>query len=430
MITISSTYKAKIINELMSNKLEIFSSDGKFQTITETNIESESMSIKQSICDEDKLKFGGCIASEFKIGLLNTVDRTFDVSNLVGNWICVKLTQTFPSGSPLIPSNSLYPSDNLFLGESVATRAWYIFSGMIDKAEVNKTDQNKISITAYDVISQLYETDCTNTLQGLWSANSEGVSLYSLLSVISEKYTNLCGLPDANFLSDSILNETINEADELTVKNMKLINRDWIQNSEKVNYGQLLAYCAEMLGVFAFVKSSSRKGGNFVFVKLETDKTKAEVYDFYETFYANEKSSGTYGTISFSVGVSSRTAKVRDYKVLSGKTYDMTDNILVWQENDNEGGAWIHKFENLFSGNTGKRLHHNYYKPFEATLDGRLWVELGDRLQIKYYVTDADGNYVYNDDGAPKTDVVTSYVLSRELTGIQALTDKITAKGD
>lgn len=108
----------------------------------------------------------------------------------------------------------------------------------------------------------------------------------------------------------------------------------------------------------------------------------------------------------------------------------MTDNILVWQENDNEGGAWIHKFENLFSGDTGKRIHHKIYKPIEATLDGRLWVELGDMVQIKYYVTDADGNYAYNADGTPQTATVTSYVLSRELTGIQALTDKITAKGE
>lgn len=426
MITISSTYKSKIINELMSNKLEIIFSDGKIQTITETNIESESMSLKQSICDEDRLKFGGCIASEFKIGLLNTVDRTFNPSSLVGSWIYVKLTQTFPSGSPLIPSNSLYPSDGLFLGESVATRAWYIFSGMIDKAEVNKTDQNKISITAYDVISQLYETDCTNSLQDLWSADSDGTSLYTVLAVISEKYTNLCGNPDAHFLSDSILDEIINKADKLTVKKMKSYNKAWLNNSDKINYGQLLSYCAEMLGVFAFVKPASRKGGSFEFVKLETDTTRAEVYDFYETFYANKKSSGTYGTVRFNIKPVDLTAKVLDLELFSGKTYDMTDNIVVWEQNLGAN----HELEDLFHGNTGKRLHHNYYTPIEATLDGRLWVELGDRIQIKYYVTDADGNYVYNDDGTPKTDIVTSYVLSRELTGIQALTDKITAKGE
>lgn len=424
MLSISSAHKQKIINELISNKLEIFSSDSKFDVITETNIESESMSIKQSICDENKLKFGGCIASEFKIGLLNTVGRTFDVSKLVGCWILVKLTQTFPSGSPILPSSSLYPSDTLYPGEAVTTKSWYLFNGMIDKAEVNKTDQNKISITAYDVISQLYETDCTNTLQKLWNDNSDGVSVYTLLSMVSEKFTNLCGMPDASFLSDSLLSEVINEADKLTVKNIKIINRDWIESSDKINYGQLLNYVSEMLGVFAFVKPQDRKGGNIVFNKLETDTAKAEVYDFYETLNADEKSSGTYGTVRFNIRALE--GKVLDLKLSNGKTYDMTDNIIVWEQNLGAN----HELEDLFHGNTGKRLHHTSYKPIEATLDGRVWVELGDMVQIKYYVTDADGNYVYDTDGNPQTATVTSYVLARELTGIQALTDKITAKGE
>lgn len=423
--------KQQIINNLISNKLEIVFPDGEFSTITETNIESESMSLKQSICDDSKLKFGGCIASEFKIDLLNTVDRVLNVSKLVGCWIVVKLTQTFPSGSPILPSSSLYPSDTLYPGEAVTTQSWYLFSGMIDKAEVNKTDQNKISITAYDVISQLYDTDCTNLLQNLWNNNSKGTTIKSLLDIISAEVSSLCGSKSGSFATDRILNETINQAESLKVKDMKIFNKVWLDDSEKVNYGQLLNYIAEMLGVFAFVRTlNDLKGGDIAFVKLETDTAKAEVYDFYETFNADEKLSGTYGTVDFAIGGSSRTAKVRSYKFLSGKTYDMTDNILVWQENDNAGGAWTHKFENLFAGNTGDRLHHKSYKPIEATLDGRLWVEPGDMVQIKYYVTDADGNYVYDTDGTPQTATVTSYVLARELTGIQALTDKITAKGE
>lgn len=234
-----------------------------------------------------------------------------------------------------------------------------------------------------------------------------------------------------SFYADEILNEIINAADKLTVGKLKLYNAVWKNSSDKITYGKLFSSIAEMLGVFVMCKpSGSRKGGSFEFVKLETDESKAEVYKFYETFNTDEKSSGTYGSVKFSVGGSARKAKERTYSVLTGKTYDMTDNILVWQENDNEGGAWIHKFENLFKGDTGKRLHHHTYTPIEATLDGRVWVEPGDMVKVKYYVTDADGNYAYNADGTPQTATVTSYVLSRELTGIQALTDKITAKGE
>lgn len=430
--------KQQIINNLISNKLEIVFPDGEFSTITETNIESESMSLKQSICDENKLKFGGCIASELKITLLNTTSRTFTPSKLKGCWIRIKLTQTYPNKSQLLPAKYNYPATNMYPDRKVLTQAWTLFNGIIDSATVDKNDCNKISITAYDLVSQLYEEDATNHLLDFWN-NSQELTVSEVLNLIAYKIMSIVGKISGSdnydvwvsFYADEILNETINTADKLTVGKLKLSNAVWKNSSDKITYGKLFSSIAEMLGVFVMCKpSGSRKGGSFEFVKLETDTAKAEVYDFYEAFYADEKSSGTYGTVDFAIGGASRTAKVRSYKFLSGKTYDMTDNILVWQENDNAGGAWIHKFENLFSDDTGKRLHHKSYIPIEATLDGRVWVEPGDMVKVKYYVTDADGNYVYNADGTPQTATVTSYVLSRELTGIQALTDEITAKGE
>lgn len=430
--------KQQIINNLISNKLEIVFPDGEFSTITETNIESESMSLKQSICDENKLKFGGCIASELKITLLNTTSRTFTPSKLKGCWVRIKLTQTYPNKSQLLPAKYNYPATNMYPDRKVLTQAWTLFNGIIDSATVDKNDCNKISIAAYDLVSQLYEEDATNNLLNFWN-NSQELTVSEVLSLVAYKIMSIVGKISGSdnydiwvsFYADEILNEIINTTDKLTVGKLKLYNAVWKNSSDKITYGKLFSSIAEMLGVFVMCKpSGSRKGGSFELVKLETDTAKAEVYDFYEAFYADEKSSGTYGTVDFAIGGATRTAKVRSYKFLSGKTYDMTDNILVWQENDNAGGAWIHKFENLFSGDTGKRLHHKSYIPIEATLDGRVWVEPGDMIQIKYYVTDADGNYVYNADGTPQTATVTSYVLSRELTGIQALTDKITAKGE
>lgn len=430
--------KQQIINNLISNKLEIVFPDGEFSTITETNIESESMSLKQSICDENKLKFGGCIASELKITLLNTTSRTFTPSKLKGCWVRIKLTQTYPNKSQLLPAKYNYPATNMYPDRKVLTQAWTLFNGIIDSVTVDKNDCNKILITAYDLVSQLYEEDATNHLLNFWN-NSQELTVSEVLSLVADKIRSIVGKISGSdnydvwvsFYADEILNETINTADKLTVGKLKLYNAVWKNSSDKITYGKLFSSIAEMLGVFAMCKpSGSRKGGSFEFVELETDTAKAEVYDFYEAFYADEKSSGTYGTVDFAIGGATRTAKVRSYKFLSGKTYDMTDNILVWQENDNAGGAWTHKFENLFSGDTGKRLHHKSYIPIEATLDGRVWVEPGDMVKVKYYVTDADGNYVYNADGTPQTATVTSYVLSRELTGIQALTDKITAKGE
>ena len=194
----------------------------------------------------------------------------------------------------------------------------------------------------------------------------------------------------------------------------------------------MIAYIAEMLGTFIFVNPASSRGGDVSFVQLEDDAAKSEIYSFYESLYTYEKKVSPYTSVQFSVGGTNRIAKIRTYDfalTASHVVYDMTDNIFVWQENDNVGGGYTHKFENLFSGETGARLNNLPYIPIEATLDGRLWVEVGDMICIKTYVTDADGNYIFNTDGTAKTENVKSYVLSRELTGIQALTDNIIAKG-
>ncbi len=430
MISISDTYKQKIINELISNKLEILFPDGEFETITETNIESESMNLKQSICDEDSLRFGGCIASQFKISLINTTDRIFD-SKLAGCWIAVRLTQSFPSGNPLFCGN-VYPEYSLYPGETVTSKVWYVFNGVIDSSDIDKNDRNKITIVAYDVISQLYSVDVTNVLQNAW-INKQGTTVGTIITAVADKIKSLCNNSvGTGFASSRILNEIINQAENLTVKNMRIYNDVWFNDAEKLNYGQMIAYIAEMLGTFIFVKPASSRGGDVSFVQLEDDAAKSEIYSFYESLYTYEKKVSPYTSVQFSVGGTNRIAKIRTYDfalTTSHVIYDMTNNIFVWQENDNAGGGYTHKFENLFSGATGARLNNLPYIPIEATLDGRLWVEVGDMICIKTYVTDADGNYIFNTDGTAKTENVKSYVLSRELTGIQALTDNIIAKG-
>ncbi|MCH5202748.1 MAG: hypothetical protein J1F17_06035, partial [Oscillospiraceae bacterium] len=93
--------KKKLIDELMYTTLIIDFVDKSIESITEDNITAESMKLKQSICDETSLKFGGCIASEFSVEIFNTENRTFDAEKLTNKWITVRLIQTAPSGEYL-----------------------------------------------------------------------------------------------------------------------------------------------------------------------------------------------------------------------------------------------------------------------------------------------------------------------------------------
>ena len=143
---------------------------------------SESMNLKQAVCDERKLTFGGCIASEFDIDLINSADRAF-TTDLVGKWISVKLTQRFPSGESLLPSANTFPSSGALPGETVTEKEYYLFSGVIDSAKLDRNNRNQRHIVAYDALSLLYDLDATDKLFHLWKSYSDGYKVGDLMVV-------------------------------------------------------------------------------------------------------------------------------------------------------------------------------------------------------------------------------------------------------
>jgi hypothetical protein len=129
--------------------------------ITADNIVEESMKLTQSINDENYLKFGGCIAAQFSIDLLNTDNRKF-TDSLVGRWISVKLIERTDSENPLLPSSELTPGAMVYPGNEFNSNVHYLFSGRIDSAPQSKEDLNVRTIIAYDAMAILYATDATN----------------------------------------------------------------------------------------------------------------------------------------------------------------------------------------------------------------------------------------------------------------------------
>ncbi|MGN1138373.1 MAG: hypothetical protein ACI4RM_02915 [Ruminococcus sp.] len=153
--------------------------------------------------------------------------------------------------------------------------------------------------------------------------------------------------------------------------------------------------------------------------------------------------------------------------------YDMTDNIFAWDEvRENASGSVeinLQKINQFYNNcHLKHRIPNCQFRPFTATVEGRTWVEVGDLVTIKVPDTDFDGGiydsatgqkmdcdgfivdetgaYVYTDGtvipydedtgeyaskpivGTVRTKDVESIILSRTLTGIQALTDVLEAK--
>ena len=425
MLTFQKAYKEKVINELMNNTLQINFPSGDFLPITEDNIVSESMSLKQSVCEEEQLKFGGCISSEFKIQVINTEDRTFG-ADLVGKWISVVLTQNFPNGNYNYPKATLYPSKNLFPGEVIESKDWYIFCGYIDSAKVDQSNKNIRNIVAYDFLSILNNLDGTNKLYELWKSFPNGCTMRNLLAHCLGR--NGVVVVPADF--GTRLNESLNGMDYTTAGDYLTMNKSWLENHNKITYGLIVKNVCEMLGAFGFIRPNNAYG-KFVFLSTPGS---GEVYDSYESFYAEEYTTKGYSGVQLMIGVDSeRTSKTMTVSSGwindTGNHYDFTDNVICWQEKESTG--LIHPFEDLYVGKTADyRMSTTFvYTPITVTVDCRLWVEPGDKIIIKTPKTNINGDYVLDENGEVITEDVTSFVLARTITGIKALTDKFVAKG-
>ena len=430
--------------ELLYNRIVISFPDGDGEPITEENICSESMRIRQTICDESYLKFGGCIASELKIDLLRTNDRSFDDS-LIGKWISVKITQCFTTDNLLYPSSSLYPSPTLFPGFQTEEVDRYVFSGYIDSAVVSKTDNNVISITAYDILAKLHAEDATDALYAMYKTVNNN-TLGTILNAVTSRFS-------LNFVSGNLLSEFYNNGSNVTIRNYPVWkNTDWMNSGEKISYGQLLRDICEMLGTFGVIVPNSGKGSLEFRTLYNPD---VEEYTFFEPPLNAETYQCTgYTDFVFPVeNDSDRPGKTvtaigglsDSYDRAVEKSYDFSANILTQRKYAQSGGSRTStEFDYLINTSSiGTRLAMNAeseshptactlseYKPVKVRLDARLWVKVGAPVRIYANKTDAEGGYIIDETtGLPVKEIINTYIFTRTITGIQALTDEIETKG-
>jgi len=459
------SYQNGIINYLQKNEITITFTDNEdtgvtpIAAITSDNIVSESLTLKQSICDNDALTFGGCIASELSIKLLNTNERQF-TTELTGRWISVQITQFYADPEDVVyPSSALYSSSSTYPGTQVNSQSFYVFSGYIDCATIDKTDKNIINIKAYDFLAKLHEQDATDFLYLIFKS-AEGATTPYTLSYLFEQATKKANNGVLN-ISYSDFNSYFREqyTNRLdittTVGSFKMHNALWMARKDRISFGTLLKNICEVLAVFCYVNPNGGKG---VLTTTRLSGT-VETYNFYEKCETEDYPSTGYKDFKFSVYGNDRTGKsvigggLSDaYSGAVDKTYDFSENVLIMQEYVTSGqGRTSTDFDLLVNRTSvGVRLAQNAtvagsfhpqfstYQPLEATLDGRLWVTVGTPIQIMVNETTPDGDYprdpdtgeyILDEHGQHPKYAVQTYVLSRTLTGIHALTDNITVKG-
>lgn len=445
-LTRDKALKDKIINELIDSTLTISFINNDGEDITEANIVSESMTLKQSICDEDRLKFGGCIASEFKIQLLNTEDRVFNTTSLKNKWIKVVLTHSFPTGEALTPSSALYPSENLYPGEVIDSHSWVLFIGYIDSAVVQKDNKNIIDIVAYDRLAKMHNTKISGHLYK--ALKTDEATCHTFLP--------FC-LNNINYWVQDFLKIAI------------FRNYDWEENKDQITKGELMQYICEINGGFGFIRPIENRFRLCKFTDYSDEEV--EIYDSYQSLETEDYQTTAYTKVIFpyagniqnkgssdwggKTGLypnSENDVEVAEEDITDDNTcYDLTENILAWDYTDIKNSAGdsnnlvrISAIYDVLTGNSQevssrdntKNQLETTYTPVKLVADGRPWVEVGDNILIKTPRTNIYGEYI-NINGNVVENVeeadyeeVNSIVLSRTLSGIKALTDEIEAKGE
>ena len=426
--------------ELIYNRVTISFPDNDETAITESNILSESLSVRQSVCDSSELRFGGCIASQFRVDLLNTEDRQFS-AQLTGKWISVKISQLCATDNVLYPRADRYPSATLFLGRLNQTYDYYVFSGFIDSAKLSKTDKNVRTIIAYDIFAKMYEWDATDYLMAAWKVERD-----EYLPDLNTLY-NKCLYHNGHIDIAAILNpdRTNNlyayaQLGSMTIGSFQPNNSDWLADSKKISYGELLRCICEMIASFGFIVPDEGKGKfEMRSLKPGTDYT----YPFYESLVAEEYQASGYTKIDLPARLTgNRDKKTSVFTLVRAentgnvdKTYDATENVLAWRylgSGQSDFAIDVAKYYNSIVGDclalNSSGAKYTRFTPLKAKVEANLSLKPAAPVKLLVNQTNPDGSYVIVDGEIQKEELCT-YILTRTLTGVQALTDEIEAKG-
>lgn len=342
MINISNELKELYRSGNGRKKLNI-SISGSETTITNSNIVSESMSIKQSLSDDENIKFGSCNSTSFEITVAEITE------DLIGKEIQPKL---------LVDSDTTELSLGLFTVES-------------SKKEVGRPFRK---ITAYDRMKKL-SVD------------------------VGEWYRSLVFPVTVKDLRDGLCGHVGLEQVEATLPFDSMEINKTLDNDGAINGLDLMQGICELNGCFGNIS----RGGNFEYVYLSTGDPVDTLNGILKSYPQCED----YNTSAID-GV---TIKFTDSDITYQSTshtnpYIITDNYLIADKTEEE----LISIANTIAG----KINGISYRPATIESVGQPYFDLGDKVSFN----DESGN------------LDTTYILKREINGIQALNDSIEARGE
>ena len=195
-----------------------------------------------------------------------------------------------------------------------------------------------------------------------------------------------------------------------------------------------------MIASFGFIVPDEGKGKfEMRSLKPGTDYT----YPFYESLVAEEYHASGYTKIDLPARLTgNRNKKTSVFTLVRAentgnvdKTYDATENVLAWRylgSGQSDFAIDVAKYYNSIVGDclalNSSGAKYTRFTPLKAKVEANLSLKPAAPVKLLVNQTNPDGSYVIVDGEIQKEELCT-YILTRTLTGVQALTDEIEAKG-
>lgn len=363
MIKVTDATKAAWKSDAAHKEIEIRIPEADI-TLSNEDIVSESLELKEAIESSGNLSFQGCIAASLKVECFTLVDDTLE-----GMWIEADIiadnTQTIP-----------------------------LFRGYISEVTNQTHEEFTTVIRAYDALYKINNTDVTSWYNAL--------SFPMTVQAFRNSFFNRVGVTQ---VADYLTNDGITI--QKTIEDKVIMGAKIIKAICQINgrFGRI-----SRTGRFEYVHLTEAAEALYPAEDLYPDD---DIYPSDENAVDNVLKAH-YSAISFE---NYRVASI-DKVQLIGKSgqiaasagsgtniFTLKDNPLVWGLSSANLQAVARNLYNTVQG--------LWYTPSEVKCVGLPYVECGDFVLM-----------------SARLSIIRSYVLSRTLKGIQAITDSFSADGD
>lgn len=340
--------------------------------LTNTEIAQESMAITEMLSDSTQLKFGGCNASQFRLRIRSSVQ------NMTGKTITPYLFAFEDADIRIVVQNDTTPvayNKRTDTQEALDFDDAFLIGTYRVRTDKPTPDKDYRDISAFDAMERIINENIAQWYNSLFDTYPS-VTLKQmrefLLDYFEIAYEAFTGVNDSVSVGKTITTTAI---------------------SAKT----ILEAICELNGCFGIITRDNKFRCKVL--NPVTDKT----YLRYKQGQINYQDA--LANVITQINIVNEVSKASATIGVAGNTYIINDNVMLTGKKSEDLEGIAERLMPILSATA--------YRPFTCATYGDLCVEVGDFIEIPT---------------SGKT--VDAYLLNREFSGIQAMRDKLEAKGE